>query len=802
MDSDHYYETEHFYNEEVVETDLESGAEDDREDLSKMGYFELAARFLGKKELPKLQADKSGNFPALQKNLYVQVSEITNMQDHEVAAIRQTNGPIRVRGKNAPRPILNFSQAGLPEVLTRYLAKRGIVKPFPIQMQAIPALLCGRDIVAIAQTGQGKTLAFLLPLLKHVVAQEPLAHGDGPIGLVIAPTRELALQIHKQLVPLAELLGLRTVCAYGGSPLGEQLSRLKAQCEILVATPGRLIDVLTASKGKVTNLRRVSSLVLDEADRMFDMGFEPQVTQVLQSLNPKRQLSMFSATFPPHIEGLARQHLSKPLEIVVGDGGVGVVGANIQQSVEVLRTDQERLLKTLELLGEWAEHGSVIIFMQTKDEVDALFGNLLKHGYPCLTLHGGQDQADRDSTVEDFKRRKPPNILIATSVAARGLDVKHCIAVINYKVPEHLEDYVHRVGRTGRAGQPGFAFTLICPDEADKAGDLVDALKSAGQRVPQGLIDLAQQHQAQVSLGLAAKRRKWGGFSGGSGYKFDSSEKSRTMTDRENERRARDAAVDGVDPFDADKPLTSAAPAQPIPAPVKLPTGAGVGPPPPPPGRPMGVPPPPPGRPMPGSVPPPLGRPAPPPGPPPSSHAPPPPPGRPSAAPTALAKSGGSTVSSDRQLAVVAKPTGSATNGYGQLAVAGSVGPSGPSATTAYLMNKLGGVVPVTPAPAGSLAEELEINDYPELARAKGIARDLRQQVEDRYGVRVQIKGQYSAPGQAIPAGARKLFIEVSGSNRNSVVRAKKEMFDSVEEWAIKTLNIPEDRLKPKRRKK
>ena len=777
MDSDDFYEAEHFYNEDGAETGSDSAVSGDEEDLSKLGYFELAKRFTGKKELPKIQVDKTGDFPHIEKNLYVQVREITNTLDHEVVAIRQANGPIRVRGKNPPRPILTFSQAGLPEAITRYLNRKGIVKPFPIQMQAIPALLCGRDVVAIAQTGQGKTLAYLLPLLKHVLAQPPLKIGDGPIGLVIAPTRELTLQIYTQATKLANLLNLRVVCAYGGAPIGEQLGKLKAQCEILIATPGRLIDVLTASRGKLTNLRRTSCLILDEADRMFDLGFEPQISQVLSALNPKCMRCLFSATFPPHVEGIARQHLQKPLEILVGDGGAGTVGSNIQQNVDVLRSDQDRLFRTLQLLGEWSDHGSIIIFVQSKDEVDSLFASLLKHGYGCLTIHGGQDQADRDSAIEDFKHRKPPNILIATSVAARGLDVKHCILVINYRVPEHLDDYIHRVGRTGRAGQPGFAWTLICPDEADKADGLIDALKSSGQTVPSALLGLAQQHQAQVSLGLARKRTKWGGsYSAGHGYKFDSSEKSRTQIERTSEHIKR---VIGLEDDDLAPP--SGPPGMGVKAPLPGPPLKAPPPPPPPSGQP-GIPlkaPPLMGQP--GltlkAPPPPSGIPfkAPPPPPPPKTavKAPPPPPPTNSIVPLSSAGT--------------------------ELALAGSVGPSA-SATTAYFLNKMGGVVPVTPAPAGSQNMEFEINDYPEIARAKGVTREFRSQLEDRYGVKVQVKGQYIEPGKPVPPGARKLFVEVSGSNRAAVQRAHKEVHDNVEEIAIKTLNIPEDRLRPKKR--
>ena len=777
MDSDDFYEAEHFYNEDGAETGSDSAESCAEEDLSKLGYFELAKRFLGKKELPKIQVDKSGDFPHIEKNLYVQVREITNMLEHEVVAICQANGPIRVRGKNPPRPILTFSQAGLPEAITRYLNRKGIVKPFPIQMQAIPALLCGRDVVAIAQTGQGKTLAYLLPLLKHVVAQAPLKIGDGPIGLVIAPTRELALQIFKQAHQLASLLNLRVVCAYGGAPIGEQLGKLKAQCEILIATPGRLIDVLTASRGKLTNLRRTSCLILDEADRMFDLGFEPQISQVLSALNPKCMRCLFSATFPPHVEGIARQHLQKPLEIIVGDGGAGTVGSNIQQSVEVLKSDSDRILKTLQLLGEWSEHGSIIVFVKSKEEVDSLFANLLKHGYGCLTIHGGQDQPDRDSAIEDFKHRKPPNILVATSVAARGLDVKHCILVINYRVPEHLDDYIHRVGRTGRAGQPGFAWTLITPDEADKADGLIDALKSSGQQVSPSLLALAQQHQAQVSLGLARKRTKWGGsYSAGHGFKFDSTEKSRSQMERKIEHIRR---VIGVDDDDLSGELGGVMkqppPSQPPPQPV-----SGIGPfgvKPPPPSGPIGVkPPPPPG-------PPGMTKPPPPAGPPNVTLSKPPPPSGPP---------------KNFSGALVSTTTSTST----ELALAGSVGSSTMSAATKFFLQNMGGVVPVTLPPANSQSMEFEINDYPEIARAKGVTREFRSQLEDRVGVRVNLKGQYVELGKAVPPGGRKLFVEISGSNRASVQRAYNEVRANVEEIAIKTLNIPEDRLRPKKKVK
>jgi ATP-dependent RNA helicase DDX46/PRP5 len=489
---------------------------------------------------------------------------------------------------------------------------------------------------------------------------------------------------------------------------------------------------------------------------------------------------------------MARKYLYKPLEIIAGGAEGGSIGSNIKQHVLVLKHDSDRLLKTLQLLGEWTDHGSIIIFTQTKDEVDELFTNMLKHGYPCLTLHGGQDQYDRDSTISDFKNRKPPNILIATSVAARGLDVKSCILVINYKCPDHLEDYIHRVGRTGRGGTIGFAYTLVTCDEYEKAPDLIDALKSSGQPIPPPLAEMAKSYETQVSLGLLGKKRKWGGFMGGSGFKFDSSEKSRQQREKFEE-------VKGMKIDEDDNGETASSPVgQPVGLP-KPPPGL-----PPPPGvPPSGLPKPPTGPPPPPGVPP-SGLPKLPPGPPPPGL-PKPPPGVPHFGPATPiiaqpVKSPPPAAVKTASGALALIPSSSA--GGGTLAIAGSLSGGGPNATLDYLINKLGGIVPVQPAPVGMIVEEFEINDYPDIARAKGVTRDVRMQIEERHNVRVVVKGQYFAPNAIVPPGARRLFVEISGQNKNSVARARKEVFDSVEEVAIKTLNIPEDRLKPRLKKR
>jgi ATP-dependent RNA helicase DDX46/PRP5 len=249
----------------------------------------------------------------------------------QVASYRATElEGVKLRGKNCPRPIKKWTQCGLPEKVYEVLKRSGFENPFPIQAQAMPAIMSGRDLIGCAKTGSGKTLAFVLPMLRHIMDQRPVEATEGPIGLLLTPTRELALQIHREVKPFASALRIRCACVYGGGSIADQIADLKRGAEAVVATPGRLIDMLCANNGKVLNLNRVSYLVLDEADRMFDMGFEPQINVVLNNTRPDRQSVMFSATFPPSIEKLARKTLKhRPLEIVVG--GRSVVSSLVHQ---------------------------------------------------------------------------------------------------------------------------------------------------------------------------------------------------------------------------------------------------------------------------------------------------------------------------------------------------------------------------------------------------------------------------------------------------------------------------------------
>uniref|UniRef100_A0A8D0DWE7 Probable ATP-dependent RNA helicase DDX46 n=1 Tax=Salvator merianae TaxID=96440 RepID=A0A8D0DWE7_SALMN len=387
-------------------------------------------------------------YESYRKNFYVEVPELAKMTQEEVIAYRLEMEGITVKGKGCPKPIKTWVQCGISMKILNSLKKHGYERPTPIQAQAIPAIMSGRDLIGIAKTGSGKTIAFLLPMFRHIMDQRPLEEGEGPIAVIMTPTRELALQITKECKKFSKTLGVRVVCVYGGTGISEQIAELKRGAEIIVCTPGRMIDMLAANNGRVTNLRRVTYVVLDEADRMFDMGFEPQVMRIVDNVRPDRQTVMFSATFPRAMEALARRILSKPVEVQVG--GRSVVCSDVEQKVIVIE-EENKFLKLLELLGHYQEQGAVIIFVDKQEHADGLLKDLMRASYPCLSLHGGIDQYDRDSIINDFKNGVC-KLLVATSVAARGLDVKHLVLVVNYSCPNHYEDYVHRAGRTGRAG--------------------------------------------------------------------------------------------------------------------------------------------------------------------------------------------------------------------------------------------------------------------------------------------------------------------------------------------------------------
>lgn len=470
----------------------------------------MANKARKKKELPTINYAKLDLVP-FRKNFYSEPAELADMTEAELADLRLELDGIKVAGKDVPKPVQKWSQCGLNIQSLDVIQKLGYERPTSIQSQAVPAIMSGRDVIGVAKTGSGKTIAFLLPMFRHIRDQKPLETNDGPVGLVMTPTRELATQIHKECKPFLKAMGLRAVCAYGGAPIKDQIAELKRGAEIIVCTPGRMIDLLAANSGRVTNLRRVTYVVLDEADRMFDMGFEPQVMKIFANIRPNRQTILFSATMPRIMDALAKKTLNSPVEITVG--GRSVVAPDITQIVEV-REEKDKFHRLLELLGELYdkdEDARSLIFVDRQEKADELFKDLVQKGYVhCMSLHGGKDQVDRDYTIDNFKNGVT-NILIATSVAARGLDVKQLKLVVNYDAPNHLEDYVHRAGRTGRAGNKGTAVTFVTEDQEQYSVGIAKALEQSGNEVPERLEAMRKSFRDKVKAGKSKDSSGFGG---------------------------------------------------------------------------------------------------------------------------------------------------------------------------------------------------------------------------------------------------------------------------------------------------
>ncbi|XP_065203685.1 ATP-dependent RNA helicase DDX42 [Planococcus citri] len=426
------------------------------------------------------------SYQPFEKNFYAVHEEIARLSKEQVKTLRETLG-IKVTGPDPPNPVTSFAHFGFDEPLMKIIRKSEYSQPTPIQAQAVPAALCGRDVLGIAKTGSGKTAAFIWPMLVHIMDQRELQVGDGPIGLILAPTRELSQQIYAEAKRFGKVYNINVICCYGGGSKWEQSKSLESGAEIVVATPGRIIDLV---KMKATNLTRITFLVLDEADRMFDMGFEPQVRSICNHTRPDRQTLLFSATFKKRVEKLARDVLTDPIRIVQGD--VGEANADVTQIVCVM--NQAAKLPWLQRnFVFFLSIGSVLIFVTRKLQAEELANTLTVKEYDVLLLHGDMDQTERNKVITKFKKQEV-NILIATDVAARGLDISHIKTVVNYDVARDIDTHTHRIGRTGRAGEKGTAYTLITEKDKDFAGHLVRNLESVNQEVPSALMDLAMQN--------------------------------------------------------------------------------------------------------------------------------------------------------------------------------------------------------------------------------------------------------------------------------------------------------------------
>ncbi|CAL9148958.1 unnamed protein product [Musa hybrid cultivar] len=451
------------------------------------------------------------DYEPFNKDFYEEQPSISGMNEQEVEEYRKGLA-IRVSGFDVPKPIKLFEECGFSPALMGAITKQGYEKPTTIQCQALPIVLSGRDVIGIAKTGSGKTAAFVLPMIVHIMDQPELDKGEGPIGVICAPTRELAHQIYLEARKFAKSYGIRVGAVYGGVSKLDQFKELKAGCEVVVATPGRLIDLL---KMKALTMLRATYLVLDEADRMFDLGFEPQIRSIVGQIRPDRQTLLFSATMPYKVERLAREILSDPVRVTVGE--VGTANEDITQVVNVISSDAEKMPWLLEKLPGMIDDGDVLVFASKKGTVDEIESQLIPNGFKIAALHGDKDQASRMDILQKFKSGIY-HVLVATDVAARGLDIKSIKSVVNFDIARDMDMHVHRIGRTGRAGdKDGTAYTLITQKEARFAGELVNSLIAAGQDVPAELMDLAMKDGRFRAKRDARKGGKKGGRRGKGG---------------------------------------------------------------------------------------------------------------------------------------------------------------------------------------------------------------------------------------------------------------------------------------------
>ncbi|KAI0472024.1 DEAD-domain-containing protein [Xylariaceae sp. FL0804] len=432
--------------------------------------------------------------------------------------------PVEASGHDVPEPVLTFSNPPLDDHLIHNIELAHYKVPTPVQKYSIPIVMGGRDLMACAQTGSGKTGGFLFPILSQAFqtgpSQAPSAGGGYgrqrkayPTSLILAPTRELVSQIYDESRKFAYRSWVRPCVVYGGADIGSQLRQIERGCDLLVATPGRLVDLI--ERGRIS-LQNIKYLVLDEADRMLDMGFEPQIRRIVEGEDMPpvqgRQTLMFSATFPRDIQMLARDFLKDYVFLSVGR--VGSTSENITQKVEYVEDVDKRsvLLDILHTHGA----GLTLIFVETKRMADSLSDFLINQNFPATSIHGDRTQRERERALEMFRNGRCP-ILVATAVAARGLDIPNVTHVVNYDLPTDIDDYVHRIGRTGRAGNTGHSTAFFNRGNRGVVRDLIELLKEANQEVPAFLETIARES----SFGGGRGGRSGGGRGRGQGANRD-----------------------------------------------------------------------------------------------------------------------------------------------------------------------------------------------------------------------------------------------------------------------------------------
>lgn len=505
-------ELEGVENGEKLKTDEDIRLDDDddnnREDEESYGFDDddeagqLLKRLKNKKSkdlhIPKYNMKEMEKFP---KNFIV---ELESIDPDEVINFRVMNN-IFINNKKI-NPVMNFYHFGLDaQTLNVINNDLRFDNPTAIQSQTIPAIMSGNDVIGIGRTGSGKTMCFLLSMLKHIKQQRPLANGEtGPLGLILSPTRELALQIFEACQVFLKNTKLRAICCTGGSELNKQINDIKKGIEIIVATPGRFIDLLTLNNGKLLKTDRITFVTLDEADRLFDLGFEPQINQIMKTIRPDKQCVLFSATFPSKLQTFAVKILKKPVIIAVGNKQV--VNENITQMGKMFGTEDEKFNYLLNLLGKQGDQ-KTIIFCDSQVQVNFMNKRLVDKGYSPVPIHAGLPAHERTTNLSNF--RKGSNILICTEVLSRGLDVPEVNLVVLYNAARTFAQYVHTTGRTARGNTKGTAISLLSKDEDTQAFILYKCMVE--DEIPQDIKELAVQFEKELKAG---KKKISSGFGG------------------------------------------------------------------------------------------------------------------------------------------------------------------------------------------------------------------------------------------------------------------------------------------------
>ena len=487
------------------------------------GAFDWGAAI---KESEEFTKNKWASLAHVVKEFYFENIDVANMTPEAASQFRKENNNIIITHfdnadeRKLPNPCVTFKQAfeRYPDILSE-IERNGFEKPSPIQAQSWPVLLQGIDLIGIAQTGTGKTLAYLLPAMIHIEGQTtPRNRRVGPTALIMAPTRELAQQIEREAKKYS-YRGIRTICIYGGGDRRDQCDRASSGIEIVIATPGRLWDLCAAN---VIDLSSVSYLVLDEADRMLDMGFEPQIKKILIDIRPDRQTVMMSATWPSEVRRLAINYMTNPFQIYVNTLDLTACHS-VTQKIVFLPFEEKRVFLD-EFIKDMASNDKVIVFVGKKIICDEISSDLALKGVDVQCMHGNRDQGDREQALEDLKSGNV-KIMIATDVASRGLDIDDITHILNLDFPRTVEEYVHRIGRTGRAGRTGTSITIMSREDWRHAEELIKILEEASQEVPDELRDMARRFK--VAQEKKAEEEKAYGIRGrGGGFGGDRSDRN------------------------------------------------------------------------------------------------------------------------------------------------------------------------------------------------------------------------------------------------------------------------------------